>query len=71
MRFFTGLVLAIVSGVTLLSKYNKEATGVLIEGYGGPQFLILRHIDLLLKIRKVKDANDTVNLRNLDTVSEI
>lgn len=44
---------------------------MLIEGYGGPQFLILRHIDLLLKIRKVKDANDTVNLRNSHTVSEI
>ena len=60
-RFSAGQVLVVASGLTLSSKSYKETTAT--ERYVNPQILISARMISLLKIRKVKDANNIVNLR--------
>ena len=55
----------VVSGLILSNENYKGGTVLLAGIFGNPQVLISAHMGSLLKIRKVKDPNDTEKLRKV------
>ena len=59
---------ACISGLTLSSENYKEATSIFQNRYGNTQIPISAYIcymNPVLKIRKVKNSDDMINLRRL------
>ena len=54
-----------VSGLTLSSQNYKKAISILQKRFGNPQVLISAYMDSLLKLKKVENSDDVVNLRQL------
>ena len=60
-----GSTAACVSGLTVSSQNYKEAISILQKRFGNPQVLISAYMDSLLKLKKVENSDDVVNLRQL------
>ena len=64
-KYLCGSAAACVSGLTLNSQNYKEAISILQKRFGNPQVLTSAYMDSLLKLKKVKNSDDVVNLRQL------
>ena len=60
-----GSAVACVSGSTLSSQNFKEAISVPQKRFCNPQVITSAYMDSLLKLSKVENSDDVVNLRQL------
>ena len=60
-----GEALAAISGLTLTSENYEEAIQVLKDRFGNEQMLISAHMESLLKLNKIKSADNVKGLRTL------
>ncbi|XP_065671674.1 uncharacterized protein LOC136089550 [Hydra vulgaris] len=64
-KYLGGQALTTICGLILSSENYREAVSLLTERYGNPQVLISLHMDLLLKLVKVKNSDNVDGLRKL------
>ena len=63
--FLTGEALKVVEGLTLTKENYKHAVLLLQERFGNTQILISAHMDVLVKLPKVKSMSEVSKLRDI------
>ena len=61
----TGEALKVVEGLTLTKENYKHAVVLLQERFGNTQILISAHMDVLVKLPKVKSMSEVSKLRDI------
>ena len=64
-RYLGGKALDAVSGLSLSNENYKEAVDLLMKRFGDSQVLISAHMESLLKVKRLKSADDLEALRRI------